>query len=333
MLDLRWWIASLAPWGEGIIQWMHTWHTPWLDVFFKAVSQAAGEPALIVLVALIYWSIDRRLGVQLVYVSGLGSFATASLKMAFAIPRPAGANVWVIWAPDRYSFPSGHAQAATTTFGYLAAATRRYRLRLGCLALIPLVAVSRVNLGVHYPQDVIGGFLLGAACLGLFWLVYAPAQAWVETQPTSTLLVYAAFLSAVLLGLGSLSGEGSTPASVGLVYSGFFAGMNLGLIWERKHVRFRVDGPWSRRLTRGVVGLALVAAAFGLGEAAVHLIHARLMTDMRWLQFALVGLTFSCGAPWIFLRLGLCASDRGTPTGPTVEPRLPNRDLPRPPAV
>lgn len=312
MLDLRLWVESWVPWGAGVIQWVHTWHTFWLDAFFKTISNAASEGVLVLLVALIYWSIDRALGIELVYVSGLGSFAMATLKVAFAIPRPIGAKVMVLWPPDAYTFPSGHTEASATTFGYIATQTHRRWLRIVCVALIPLVAFSRVYLGAHYPQDVIGGFVLGAVCVGLFLPIYPRLRTWARTQPTSTLLVYSAFGSAVLLGLGSVSVEGTgfAPSIVAWVYSGVFAGANLGLIWERKYVKFRVDGPWSQRLVRWGLGLALVGAAFGIGEAALYLAGTQGSNEMRWLQLALVGLAFTWGAPWAFVRAGLCTHDR-----------------------
>jgi undecaprenyl-diphosphatase len=63
--------------------------------------------------------------------------------------------------PDPYSFPSGHAAAATAV-----AATVAYAHPLLGPALIPLVgwvAASRVTLRVHHASDAIAGAGLGAA--------------------------------------------------------------------------------------------------------------------------------------------------------------------------
>lgn len=91
-----------------------------------------------------------------------------ALKLAFQHPRPTQA---IIAIPDSYSYPSGHAVAASAlyiTLALLAAQGERRqgpRRLLVCagIAVAGLVAWSRVYLGVHYLSDVVGGLLLGSA--------------------------------------------------------------------------------------------------------------------------------------------------------------------------
>jgi undecaprenyl-diphosphatase len=87
-------------------------------------------------------------------------------------PRPP----WPHLAPAAgYSFPSGHTLNSTVTYGLLALLA--WRTRLAVLArrtavaigvVLPfLIGVSRIALGVHYPTDVLGGWLAGIAFLAL----------------------------------------------------------------------------------------------------------------------------------------------------------------------
>jgi undecaprenyl-diphosphatase len=88
----------------------------------------------------------------------------ALLKGIFARPRPflhfADARI-LVPAPHQYSFPSGH---STTAFAPAVAFFRKNQ-RIGWFALVAaiLIAFSRVYVGVHYPLDIFGGFILGGA--------------------------------------------------------------------------------------------------------------------------------------------------------------------------
>jgi diacylglycerol kinase family enzyme/membrane-associated phospholipid phosphatase len=73
-----------------------------------------------------------------------------------------------------YSFPSGHTLDATVFYGvmllvFLPIIPRRLRkLAIGLvIALVVVIGFSRVAIGVHYPSDVIGGWLLGVAWLAI----------------------------------------------------------------------------------------------------------------------------------------------------------------------
>jgi membrane-associated phospholipid phosphatase len=77
-----------------------------------------------------------------------------------------------------YSFPSGHAAAATLFYGFLTAfllahlRSRGWKAAVIAIAvtMVLLVGFSRVYLGAHYPSDVVGGIVEGLAwlllCLG-----------------------------------------------------------------------------------------------------------------------------------------------------------------------
>ena len=106
-------------------------------------------------------------------VTGLGALALdPTIKALVGRLRPM-VHTPIAMAPG-YSFPSGHTLDATVFYGvmllvFLPIIPRRLRkLATGLvIALVVAIGFSRVAVGVHYPSDVIGGWLLGVAWLGI----------------------------------------------------------------------------------------------------------------------------------------------------------------------
>jgi len=141
----------------------------------KAVSDANSAYAYVLFVPLIYWLLSRRIGFRLMIADAAGTAATVIMKDGLAMPRPpdAGETAWLASA-DGYGFPSGHTTAAATTWGTLAALTKRWPLVVFGVAVTAAVALSRMYLGVHYGRDVIGGAAVGLA-IALAVLLVAPS--------------------------------------------------------------------------------------------------------------------------------------------------------------
>ncbi len=106
----------------------------------------------------------------LVFVTALGGLLSEGLKLIFRRERP----IEKVIPAGGYSFPSGHAFAATVFFGYLIYLAWkmirpplwRWLAILASFMMILLIGGSRVYLNVHYFSDVVAGILSGAA-----WLV------------------------------------------------------------------------------------------------------------------------------------------------------------------
>lgn len=120
-------------------------------------------------IAIFFYKIDRA------YLVGFSSTllgAAASdyfMKVIVARARPGDFIPSVI--ETSYSFPSGHATAALALYGFIAyALCRRYpkharKIVATVTAVILAVGFSRLYLGVHFPSDVIAGYLLGGLWL------------------------------------------------------------------------------------------------------------------------------------------------------------------------
>lgn len=110
---------------------------------------------------------------------GLGWLLETVLKVAVHRPRP---ELPHLVSAGGYSFPSGHSFVSFVLYGYLALllgrlAPRSRWARVSLLLVAAGIGLSRVYLGVHYPTDVLGGWVLGAAWLALAWHLTLRAHA------------------------------------------------------------------------------------------------------------------------------------------------------------
>lgn len=166
---------------EAALRWLAAARTPWLDVVALQVT-ALGNSATLVVVALVagavLWSARRRVSVALLLLSlATGAGMNTILKQVFHRPRPQVVphTVEVMSA----SFPSGHAMVSAVTYGtvaYLVGRMGRGSFRWvtwsGAALLILLIGLSRMYVGVHYPSDVLAGWLGGAAWTALLVLIF-----------------------------------------------------------------------------------------------------------------------------------------------------------------
>jgi len=148
---------------------------------------------IIALVSLWLWRKQRRgeLALQLFAVS-LGSLiVNAVLKGAFGRPRP---DLWehrgqFAWS----SYPSGHAIVCASVFftvAFMLFRERRWRWPFAAAAVLMVVTLySRVYLGVHWPTDVVGGYLIGLVWLAATEYAFAPfryaSRIRAESKPAS----------------------------------------------------------------------------------------------------------------------------------------------------
>jgi membrane-associated phospholipid phosphatase len=147
---------------------------PWLGEVLRVGSTVLHPRVMWVVTgvtAIVLWRRGRRRwALWAVVTVAVGGTLDTPLKELFARARPVF-DVPVATAPG-YSFPSGHALntmivgAGAVVLGWSATRSRpgaRAALLAGAAALVLATGFDRVGLGVHYPSDVVGGWLIGLA--------------------------------------------------------------------------------------------------------------------------------------------------------------------------
>ncbi|MDB6167754.1 MAG: hypothetical protein JWM88_618 [Verrucomicrobia bacterium] len=162
---------------ETVTRFFHERATPGMTTLMKGISfVGSGDflaPVATLLGVYLGWRRRWHRLLMLVLAVGGGTLLNLAAKQAIQRHRPVLENPIVTL--DSYSFPSGHAMAATLFYGLLAVFAviylRRWAAKLLVIHLtilvILLVGFSRIYLGAHYLSDVLGAIAAGAAWLAL----------------------------------------------------------------------------------------------------------------------------------------------------------------------
>jgi undecaprenyl-diphosphatase len=159
---------------DAVLLWLNAHASPTLDIAALEVT-SLGSTTVVVMVLLLssafLWSARHRYSVLLLWVAMVGgTVLNLQLKAEFGRPRPQ-LFPWRTIQVGHSSFPSGHALTAVVLYatiayllGRLETSRLQRRLTLACTVLvILLIGVSRLYLGVHYPSDVLAGYVVGLA--------------------------------------------------------------------------------------------------------------------------------------------------------------------------
>lgn len=166
---------------ERALRWFETNRSPLLDkVMLEITTLGTGVVlVMIVLVASVFlWQTQHRWSVYLLMLGVLGGkLLNTLLKALYERPRPSV----VQWVTEVHSasFPSGHAMSSMVVYGSVAYLVGRLEPSLKLrhttwtLAALVILAIgaSRMYLGVHYPSDIIAGFVGGLA-----WLAFVASS-------------------------------------------------------------------------------------------------------------------------------------------------------------
>jgi len=291
-------MASILDWGVEVNLWFQQF-SPALDPPFKAITFMGEDVFFMLLLPLLYWCVDRRTGARLIILFLFSAYVNAVAKVLAGQPRPFHYDPRVrrLVEAGEGGLPSGHTQSAVVVWGYLACRFRRAWFWVVAGVLMVLIPLSRVYLGVHFPTDLLGGYVLGAALLLLYLWLEPRAEAWLRGRGLAWQLGAALILSALLM-LWFPTGERH-----GVTAGATLMGISFGLALERRWVGFETEGAWWRRVLRFALGAAVL---FGLHwglQAAFRSLEPALF--FRFVRYLLMGLAGVLGVPWAFVTLRL----------------------------
>ena len=220
------------------------------------ITMFGEELLLIVILGFLYWSWDKRvgkgIGINIIMGVTLNPMAknialrrrpymdNQSIKCLKAVDS--SASIYDIKVQG-YSFPSGHSTNAAIAYGSLAYFFKSKVFKVIGVVLPLLVGISRFCVGVHYPTDVLCGWILGYAIVFL--------MPWIQKKVPNKFVLYPVIF--VLACIGCFYCK-TNDYFTGL---GMMAGFFIGDIFEERVVKFENTRVWWRCIIRVLIGGAI----------------------------------------------------------------------------
>lgn len=303
------------------LQALGTWQTIPMQFF----TFLGTEEFYMVILPLLYWCLDSGLGLRVAFILMTSGVVNSGFKMLFHAPRPYWISAKVVHFAEESSFgiPSGHAQNAAAIWGMMAAHLRKNWAWLTAILLMFLIGISRLYLGVHFPHDVLAGWLIGILLLWLTLRFWDPVSAWAARQSLPRQVFFAFLASLALLVFpaavyaGLKLGQWQAPADWqafageavslegAMTSAGTLFGLLAGAAWMRLQGGFEESGAAWKLVLRYLLGVAgVLVIRFGLGFIFPDG-DALLPWLLRYLRYALIGFWVTGAAPWLFIKWNL----------------------------
>jgi membrane-associated phospholipid phosphatase len=317
----------MNPIYESGIQFIQTLQTmsPTLDSFMKAISFLGTIDFYLILIPFLYWVVSAQLGFRVLLVLLSTDFLGVVFKQLLHQPRPYWVgDVQALAEETSYGIPSTHASDTIAVWGYLVYKINKAWLWVLTFLVVLVVGISRMYLGVHFPTDVIGGWLLGL--VGIFLVVLGEKwlSPYLKKQSTGMLIGIGFLVSVGMILVGWLIGLliASSPDPVewagyatqarGISHYFTLAGATFGAVagypLMRQYAAFQTRGGWAQRIGRyllGMVGVLLLYFGLDMLFGMLAADETALGLGLRYLRYSLVTFWAIFGAPWVFLKLHL----------------------------
>jgi len=291
----------LLQWGLDCIRLIQGGANPPLTMLMRLITALGSVGVYIAVVSIVYWCVDDTKGLHLGLITLISIWINLSLKYALDQPRPffPAYDPSVGLISERLGgFPSGHAQNTLVALAVIASWLHKKWAYIAAAIICLLVGFSRVYLGVHFPTDVIGGWLIGGILLAAYFLTYKRLEASLAKGGFRAGMIASAAGAFLMI---------QYRPSVGFLMIGsLYFGLGAGYCVCKNY--YGKTGT-TRRIAlpvRFLLGITVLALLYVLtGKATGVMSNSGNYQLVVFARFILLGLWVSAGAPWLFQRLHL----------------------------
>ncbi len=282
----------------------------------------------VMLVAIVFWCIDKRAGIILAFTTVISGFINILLKGTLGFERPYQHNEDIRAVedilgevPETYAFPSGHSQTSATFWSTAYLTANRKRI-IGVITIIVSIVIpfTRMVLGVHYLSDVVVGILMGigAGVVSVMYIVPRIEKAIrnIEKQTDSEQRYFRLILFIIPITIGiyllaasiiAFAGNDINLADTSMT-AGLLAGLSIGAVIEHLYVKLPIDTSNKRVvLFRAITGLVfIIILYFGLAAPA-HLVVSEekfpIYPIVQYIRYLLLSLFTVAGISYFFAKV------------------------------
>ena len=244
-------------WEVSLIEWLQSWMGTVGIAIASAFTMLGEDLVCVAIVGFLYWCWDKELGKYVglnllfaVTLSGMVKNIVLRRRPYFdnesiQCLKPVDSKADIYFIPAQgYSFPSIHATKAVTMYTSLGLHTKKkvWMVLLGIILPL-LIGISRVALGVHYPTDVIAGWLIGAIII--FFVPF------LKEKIKNRWVFYA------ILVLATVPGWFFCKSADYYTGFGFLTGFILATEFEERFVKFETTRNVLRWILRLLIGVGL----------------------------------------------------------------------------
>ncbi len=161
---------NIKTFDDSIYNFLFSLRSKYLDLYFINITKFANTISILVLVIILLLTLKKEDGIILGISTISSVVVNTIIKNIVRRPRPSHLR---LITQGGYSFPSGHSMISVCVYGLLIYLVikniKNIKLKVTLIIILLLlifsIGLSRIYVGVHYPSDVLAGYLLAASIL------------------------------------------------------------------------------------------------------------------------------------------------------------------------
>lgn len=279
-----------------ILEFFDQFKSTFLNIVNWFITNTFGSLFLVIFLFTIYWIIDKKVGKRLVFAFIISMCFNNLIKGLVRRQRP------FIQRPDLRkldisadgatgsSFPSGHTMNSTSCYTGIFYSLRKKKflvLKILLICTILIVGITRLYLGVHYPTDVLTGWILGLA-ITLIML-------YLQEHFNNKILYLIMILIFIPFPFINNFGRDFVKAY------GLLIGFVSGSVLEERFINFNNQTSTKHKILRMIIGILLVALTYLIYSIVPTNVHNHILFTLIMHIFIMFNGIFT--APLLFNKI------------------------------